>query len=104
MHGLEPAKNACNRLRRHTSNVVQGLLACQIHPGRLAVEFESLRLSALRTKPLTHDPSPNPTPSAHLRNLLEKTDGDIEKESKAAQELVGIHAARTTIVSELDGR
>ena len=98
VHGLEPNKNACNRLRRHTGNVVQGLLACQIHPRRLAVKFESLRLSAY-TKPLMHDLRPNPTLGAHLRNLLEKLI-DIEKERKVAQNLSGPCRAHC-IVSEL---
>jgi hypothetical protein len=65
------------------------------------MELEARAARVLRAVPLAHEPRPDAAAGAEAGDLLEERQRDVEEEREARQELVGIHAAATTVVGIL---
>ena len=72
------------RLHRDARDVVQRLLLRQVGTGSLTMEFEAPGARIFRAQPVPRYPRPDTAPGAELPNLLEKADGDVEKEARSA--------------------
>ena len=94
MQRLGATEDGAEPLECHADEVDLGLLRSQLHTRRLRVEAQHEALRVLGTELLTHDPRPDPSGSAELRNLLEQRRARDEEEGQPRGDVVDVEPGR----------